>query len=138
MSDALNVVLRDLAQTAHHIIHVLNRKIVLRLAQSRQKCFQLPLDLSDTFLVVRVGLIVAFLGVISRLSDHFNYLFAVFINLLIASFVVIKLILCSFDREEGAHLLLGLLDSLGEGHSVLQVVLEVMRPVLLSDRALRT
>jgi len=91
LCDSLHIILSDLAQTAHHVFHILNRQVVLRLVQSRQKCFQFSLDLCDTFLVACIGLIVAFLDVVSRLSDYLDYFFAIFINLFVALFVVVKL-----------------------------------------------
>ncbi len=35
--DALDIVLRDLTQVAHHVVHVLDRQLVLRLAKRRQE-----------------------------------------------------------------------------------------------------
>ena len=138
LRDSLHIILSDLAQTGHHVVHILNRQVVLRLVQSRQKCFQFSLDLCDTFLVACIGLIVALLDVVSRLSDYLDYFFAIFINLFVALFVVVKLGLRSLNGKERAHFLLGFLDPLSECDSILQIVFEVMSPVLLSDRALRT
>ena len=91
LRDSLHIILGDLAQTAHHVVHILNRQVVLRLIQSRHKCFQFTLDISDTFLVGSKGLIIALFDVISRLSNYFGYLFAIFINPFVALFVVVLL-----------------------------------------------
>ena len=137
-SDSVHVILGNLAQTAHHVIHILDRKIVLGFIQSRQKCFQFSLDIGDSFLIVCVGLIIALLDMVPRLIDYLDYLFAIFINLFVALFVVFKLGLRSFDGKERAHLLLGLLDPLSQGNSILQIVFKVMGPMFLCDCALRT
>ena len=91
LCDSAHIILCDLAQTAHHVIHILNRQVVLRLVQSRHKCFQFTLDISYTLLVGSIGLIVALFDVVSRLSNYFGYLFAIFINPFVALFVVVLL-----------------------------------------------
>ena len=91
LRDSIHIILCDLAQTAHHVVHILNRKVVLRLVQSRHKCFQFTLDISDTFLVGSECLIIPLFNVVSRLSNYFGYLFAIFINPFVALFVVFLL-----------------------------------------------
>ncbi len=87
LGDALDIILRDLTQVAHHVVYVLDRQLVLRLAKRRQEGLKLSLHFCDSILIVGEGFVVAFLDLVPGLGDQFHDLVTVVIYLFVAFLV---------------------------------------------------